>query len=306
MDYSLIIPVYNGEHTVRPLMQKISSFFDQTNYTYEVIFVYDCGPDNSWNILLQLKDEYKDLVKLVKLSRNFGQHNALICGFEYAQGDFIITMDEDLQHDPFDIKLLIDKQREDNADVVYGIYEVKMHNRFRNITSRIMKWLVKVGIPELDANYSAYRLIKADMARATVNMRNSYTFLDGYLSWITTNTSSCLVSHHNRLAGVSSYNIKKLVTHSINIFVTFSDLPIKIVSWLSFIFLIFTGGYSLVMLLKKLIYNDVLPGFTSLVILLGFGIGALLFSISILGQYLYRINLKTTKRPNYNIEKTVE
>ena len=303
MKCSVVIPVYNGEFTVKSLYSQLKDFFSNSDYTFEVIFVYDCGKDNSWGVLMDLKVSDPDFIKLVRLSRNYGQHNALICGFEFADGDYIITMDEDLQHKPEDIRKLIDKQKEGNFAVVYGRYEIRNHSVFRNITSSILRKIIEIAIPEIHSDYSAFRLLRSDIAKACISMRNSYTFLDGYISWLTTNCSSCLVSHSERQGGVSAYTFNKLVNHSINIFVTFSNYPIRLVTKMSFVVLLLMSGYSFYVVLRKLLFNDLASGYTSLVIIIGFGIGLIMLSLGILGEYIYRINLKTTRRPNFHIEK---
>lgn len=305
MNYSIVIPVYNGEKTVTPLMERIDLFFKTTAYQYEVIFVYDCGKDNSWSILLSLKKQFPETVKLIKLSRNFGQHNALICGFEIATGDFIVTMDEDLQHAPEDISRLIAKQEEGDFDIIYGKYEELKHSSFRNFGSKTLKKLISIGIPEIHKDYSAFRLIKTEVAKVTIEMRNSYTFLDGYLSWITTNVDSCMVSHAERHGGVSAYTFTKLISHTINIFVTFSNLPIRFLSKLSFLVLTLVVFFSIYIIARKSIYNDFAMGYPSLIITIGFGVGLIMLALGIIGEYVYRINLKTTKRPNYKIDKVV-
>ena len=300
---SIIIPVYNGEKTIEVLFKKILLFCQKNNYTFEVLFVWDSGPDDSWKIIEGLKNSYPDFIRAIKLSRNFGQHNAIISGFSCSKGTLIITMDEDLQHDPQDIEKLISEQKAGDYDVVYAIYDEKKHSAFRNITSKLLRKLIKIGIPELHEDYSAFRILKNDIALSTTKMSNSYTFLDGYISWITTNISSCKVEHHERIAGNSSYTLKKLISHSVNIFFTFSDLPIKMVTTLSFLFFIFTFFYSSWVIFRKLIFNSIVPGFTSIIVLLGLGIGSILLSLGILGQYLHKINAKTTKRPNYIIRE---
>ena len=304
MQYSIIIPVYNGEQTVEKLYDRIKQFFAD-KYNYEVIFVYDCGKDNSWEALLKIKKQNPQNVKLIRLSRNYGQHNALICGFEYAKGDFIVTMDEDLQHAPEDIQKLIDKQKEMDYDVVYGKYEIRNHSGFRNAGSSILKRIIDVGIPDIHPDYSAFRLIKAGIAKSCITMRNSYTFLDGYISWITTNCSSCIVSHSERQGGVSAYTFSKLINHTINIFVTFSNLPIRFLTKLSFFVLFVMTLYSTYIIIRKLVFNDLAMGYPSLVIIVGFGVGLIMLALGIIGEYIYRINLKTTQRPNYNIDKTI-
>ncbi len=304
MRYSIVIPVYNGELTLEKLNKRIHGFFEN-KYLFEVIYVYDCGEDNSWDVLLRLKYEYPDTIKLIHLSRNFGQHNALICGFEYATGEYIVTMDEDLQHAPEDIQKMIDKQAEKEYDVVYGKYELRKHSSFRNIGSWMLKKIIDIGIPDIHPDYSAFRLIKTSVAKKCVGMRNSYTFLDGYLSWITCHCDSCIVTHHEREGGVSAYNLKKLINHTINIFVTFSNLPIRFLTKLSFLVLFTMSIYSLYVIIRKFIYDDFALGFPSLVIIIGFGIGLIMLSLGIIGEYIYRINLKTTQRPNYNTKKII-
>lgn len=303
MNLSFIIPVYHGEHTIQPLFEAIKNACKEYNYQFEVVFVWDCGPDKSWEKIRELKTKFPTEIKAIRLSRNFGQHNAIICGFTHAIGDFMVTMDEDLQHDPEEVNILVEKQKENDYDVVYGNYPDRHHNGFRNLSSQMLKKLLEFGIPELHKDYSAYRIIKREVALATAEMQNSYTFLDGYLTWITTNVGSAVVSHNCRLGGESSYTLNKLIKHSINIFVTFSNLPIKFVTYLSLVFFIFTFGYAIYTLFEKLIFNNLVPGFASMIVLLGFGIGSILLGISVVGQYIHRINLKTTRRPNFRISQ---
>lgn len=303
MKLSFIIPVFNGEHTVQPLFAAIQKACNDNSYKFEVVFIWDCGPDNSWESILKIKKEFPHQVKAIRLSRNFGQHNAIICGFAHTNGDFVVTIDEDLQYSPADTKLLVDKQMEMDYDVVYGYCPSPRHAWYRNITSIMLRKILVSGIPGLYKDYSSFRLIKTELAIAMLDMQNSYTFLDGYISWITNNVSSVRVTHAARLNGLSSYSLKKLIKHSINIFVTFSNLPIRIVTFLSILFFVFTFGYATYVLLQKLLFNNLIPGFASIIVLLGFGIGSILLAISVIGEYIHRINLKTTKRPNYRISQ---
>jgi len=302
MNFSIVIPVYNGEHTVRSLVESINNYFRSTQYTYELIFVHDCGKDNSLSVLLDLQKK-EDCVKIIQLSRNYGQHNAIICGFQYCKGDFIITMDEDLQHDPQDIKSLIQKQQETDDDVVYGVYDTLEHSMFRNMTSRLVKNLLSSAIPELHKDYSAFRLIRKSVAKETLKMKNSYTFLDGYLTWVTQSISSTKVSHNERLAGQSSYNFKTLFRHLSNIIFTFSKLPITLLSYGSGFMILFSLIYSMYLFGRKLMYDDIIPGFATAIIFVGIGFSMILFGLSIIGEYLFRVNLKTTKRPNFIVKE---
>ena len=297
-EYSVVVPTYRGQHTLRPLTEQLCAFFAGAGLPFEVIFVNDCGPDESWRVMQEIQQELgAELVKTVKLARNFGQHNALICGFAHARGRFIITMDEDLQHRPADIARLIAAQRVGNFDVVYGRYETLQHSGFRNTTSGILKKLLRASIPDLHPDYSAFRLLRTSMARHCLSMSNSYTFLDGYLTWITSNVTSVVVSHQARAAGESSYTVRKLLKHTINIFVTFSDLPVRIFSATSVVVFVLTTCYAVYIFVRKLVFDDFNAGFPTLAIMLGFGVGLILLGLGILGEYIHRINLKATRRP---------
>ena len=308
MILSIIIPVYRGEMTIRSLYSKIVKAFENNNsIELEVIFVYDCGGDNSWEVIKEIVSKNNDIAKGVRLSRNFGQHNALICGFEHATGDYAVTIDEDLQQDPNDIIKLLEKQKENDYDVVYGKFKELKHSTFRNLTSNLLKKLIKWGIPNLHPDYSALRLIKKEIYKVLPKLENSYTFLDGYITWITSNVTSTPVSHSVRKDGKSSYNIKKLIEHSINIFVTFSNLPIRILTFSSVIAFVATIAYSAIIAYQRIVGQISIPGYASLIIAIGLGVGFILLGLGIIGEYIYRINLKTTKRPNYiSIEKKEE
>ena len=261
MDISIVIPVYNGEKTLEALHSEIVSYCNEAQLKYEIVFVNDCGPDNSITVLKKLQKSFPEQIKLIELTRNYGQHNAIIAGFSACEGDLIVTMDEDLQHQPKDIQKLLEKQQEGDYDVVYGVNATLEHSKFRNITSRIMKKVLSYAIENLHKDYSAFRLIKKDIALQLIEMRNSYTFLDGYLSWITNNVSSTTVEHKERFAGESSYTMKKLIEHSINILFTFSNIPIRILSYSSIIIFLVTLVYSIYIVVRKLLYdvNKLLP-----------------------------------------------
>jgi len=303
MKLSFIIPVYNGEHTVCPLFSAIRDACNKYNYSFEVIYVWDCGPDKSWDSIMILKKEFPSEVRAIRLSDNFGQHNAIICGFVHAHGEYMITMDEDLQHNPKDIKLLVDSQLENDYDVVYGYYPVPQHKWYRNLTSYVLRRILTLSISGIHKDYSAFRLLKKNIALAIVSMQDSYAFIDGYITWITNSVGSVKVSHSRRLKGDSSYSVKKLINHSVNILVTFSKLPVRIIVFLSFLFFVFTFGYTAWILLQKLLNSNLVSGFASLIVLTGLGIGLILLGISAVGEYFRRINLKTNGKPEFRISE---
>lgn len=300
---SIIIPLF------RAFVENLESLLVGISQTkirgFEIILVFDGGRQETLNSARQIAIKNKD-VKLVVLSKNFGQHNAIICGIEHATGDWIITMDEDLQHDPGEIPKLLEKQKEGNFDLVYGKYHELSHNWFRNSTSLLLKKLLKIGIPDLHPDFTAYRLIRVEVAKKMVGMNNSYTFLDGYLSWITNSVASTEITHTQSKAGASSYSIKKLIEHSINIFVTFSNLPIRILSFSAFFFILFSFSYSLYIIISSFTNANYQAGFPTFIAFLGFGFGLVLFGLGLVGEYIARINYKTTNRPNYSVKEIIE
>jgi len=302
--YSLIIPVFNGEKTIEILSVELQQLFDSRNEKFELIFVFDCGNEQAWQKILKLKAKSPSSITGIRLSRNYGQHNATICGIKHSKGKFIITMDEDLQHPPSEITKLIEQQIKTNACVVYGKYNELKHSFFRNLTSKLAGKLLQKSIPGLHPDFTSFRLIKRKIALEITKMNNSYTFLDGYITWTTNNVTSIRVEHNNREIGKSAYGIGKLIRHTSNIFFTFSYAPIRIVSILSIFFFLSTSSYVIYILMRKLIYNDLVKGYASIIIFSGLGIAAILFGISVLGEYVYRVNEKTTQKPNF-IEQEV-
>ncbi len=299
MEYSVLIPIFRVNRSLFELYDKVC--LSLIEYQFEIILVYDCGSPVSLEVCKEL--ESNENVRLIKLTRNFGQHNAIIAGIKIAKGNWIITMDEDLQHDPADILNLIKEQKLSQAKVVYGDYPERKHNVFRNTTSSLMKGVLKIGIPELYPHYSAFRLIDMRIAKHLVEMNNSYTFLDGYLSWITNNFSHVVVSHNESQSGESSYTIRKLLKHSVNIFVTFSSLPIRILTFISSLLFCLSVSYAIWIIISSYTIANYQTGFPTLVVLLGLGFGFVIFGMAVIGEYIYRINLKATKRPNFIIEE---
>lgn len=300
VQYSVVIPVYQGQDTLRPLTQQLRDFFANAGYSHEIILVYDCGPDASWQLIAALRSEMgAHLVKAIRLARNFGQHNALICGFSYAKGQFIITMDEDLQHSPHDITLLITAQQTGGYDVVYGKYVTLKHSVFRNLTSHLFKKIVRLAIPDLHPDYTSFRLLKAEIAHHCERMNNPYTFLDGYLTWLTRNVGSVPVVQHERKVGASSYTLRKLVEHSISILVTFSNLPVRILTGVSLGLLVLTILYGMRLAYANVFLDEPPAAVASLLLISGFAVGFIGLGLGVLGEYIYRINLKSTHRPNF-------
>ena len=301
--YSVVVPVYQGEATIEALFLKIKAFFETRKESFEVVFISDGAVDNSWKKIQELKRAYPQFVKGVQLNRNFGQHNATLCGIAEAQGAFILTMDEDLQHDPQEIAKLIREQKAGNYDVVYGNYTHPKHSWFRNLASRLLRKLLEKALPDLFVGYSSFRLMKQELAKAALDMHHPYPFLDIYLGWLSTSFSATLVEHYPRKTGKSAYTLQKLIQHSLHILFNFSNLPLRVFSYFSFLLFIVSTGYALYIFFRKIIYNDLVTGFATIAIFLGLGFGLVFLGIGLLGEYIQHINLKSTQKPSYMVKE---
>lgn len=301
---SVVIPVYKAENSLRELYEQLTASLAKITDNYEILFIEDCGTDNSWDIIVELAKQDKR-VHGFKLTRNFGQHAATICGFSKASGRWIITMDDDLEQNPDDIPLLYSKTKE-GYDLVYGIYSQRTHSFWRNVTSAIAKKLFRLAIPNLNYEYTSFRIIRRDIATKLADFDSPFPFVDGYLSWLTNNYAFVEVEHGKRLDGKSNYSFRKLVLHMMNIFVTFSDLPLRIASWLG-LATFFIGLLGLIIIItQRLIGQITVSGYTSLMVLVTFFGGLQMLLLGCIGEYLGRINFKSSKKPLYLVGKQTE
>jgi undecaprenyl-phosphate 4-deoxy-4-formamido-L-arabinose transferase len=294
---SAVIPVYRSEHTLPELHRQLSEALARVSDRYEIIFVEDCGPDDSWNTIESIAAQ-DPKVRGIKLSRNFGQHAATICGISKASGYWIVTLDDDLEQSPSHIPAMFNKAHEGYA-LVYGIYEGRSHGMWRNLTSGIARWLFRMAIPSLNFEYTSFRLISRSVASKLVEFDSPFPFVDGYLSWLTNSYATVVVPHGQRAHGTSNYNFRKLMTHTINIFVTFSDMPLRVASWIGLGASVVGMGWLAIILLRSLFGGITVSGYASVmagIILFG---GIQLLILGIFGEYLGRMNFKSSRKPLY-------
>lgn len=221
ISYSVVIPIYRSEEYISKLTDDIVSFFLINSYSFEIIFVADAPIDNSWESILNIKLKYQGFIKAVLLENNVGQHSATLEGFKLAKGDFVITIDEDGQHDPSTFNLLINKQKLTNADVVYGSFKKRNHSLFRNSASLISKMVFKICIPNFFWQYTSFRLINFETIKKILAANVSYKFIDGMIFLNTTKISDELVHHSKDYTGKSAYSKKALLKHFLKIILNY-------------------------------------------------------------------------------------
>ncbi|MEA3479822.1 MAG: glycosyltransferase family 2 protein [Bacteroidota bacterium] len=304
VEYSVVVPVYNSESTLKELFDRISKVFEQLDKSYEVIFVEDGGQDASWDVLDELKARFPDKITAIKLNKNYGQHNAIICGFQFANGGHIITIDDDLQNPPEEIKKLIEASETENPDVIYGLYSKKQHSRIRNIGSASVKKTSKLLLKGIGKG-SSFRLIKKDLVEKLLEHQNHFMFIDEVLLWYTEDFSFVLVDHHKRASGKSGYSRKKLFNMISDLVYFYTNIPLKLMVWGGIIVSLISFLLGIQFILRKLLY-DIPLGYTSLIVTILFSTSIIVFSLGIIGGYLSRIYMVQNKKPPFSIQKVLE
>ncbi|MCU0475160.1 MAG: glycosyltransferase family 2 protein [Anaerolineae bacterium] len=302
---SIVIPVYNGALSIAELVGQLHATLPTLADSFEVILVEDDGKDNSWQVICGLVSEYPQTVRAFKMSRNYGQHNALLCGLRAAVGGVIVTMDDDLQHPPDQIGTLLAKLSE-GYDVVYGKPANEQHGLFRDLASQVTKWVLQNAMgAETAGSISAFRAIRRHVVRAFEHYSGPTVNLDVLLTWGTTRFTALPVRHEPRRLGVSNYTFRKLVSHSLNMVTGFSTMPLRIASVLGFVMTLFGLLVLVYVLGRYLIEGGSVAGFPFLASVIAIFSGAQLFTIGIIGEYLARMYQRSMARPTYVVREAL-
>ena len=302
-DYSVIVPVFNSCESLKELYEKIADTFDRIGKSFEVIFVDDASADCSWDVLKELQQEYLNKVVAIRLSKNFGQHNATLCGIAAASSEYIITIDDDLQNPPSEIVKLIDRMNETDADVVYGIYSQKQHSMVRNMGSMALKGSSRRLFQTKGAG-SSFRLIRSAMARNLLNHQITFIYLDELFNWYTSNIEFATVEHHKRPYQKSNYTNRTLFSMLSNLVIYYTAIPLQLMVYGGFISSLISFIIGLVFIYKKLV-NDVPLGFTAVIVAVLFSTSIVLLSLGVLGEYLSRIYNVQNRKPPYSIKTII-
>ena len=303
-ELSVVIPVYRSKDTLEEVFWRIVKSFSNSGVEIEILMVEDCGRDGSWDVIETLSAD-QPVLRGVRLSRNFGQHAATICGMTMARGHWVATMDDDLEQQPEKLPELLEKAKE-GYDLVYGVYPERTHSIWRNITSHFARVLFKLAIPTLNDTYTSMRVIRGDLARELNRFDSPFPFVDGYLSWLTNCCASVEVSHQPRSAGKSNYTFTKLLAHTLNIFVTFSDVPLKFASNAGLFFSLIGFTTLALIVIGRLVGVINAVGYASVMAaILAVG-GVQLLVLGIFGEYIGRINFKTSRKPLYLVAYDTE
>jgi undecaprenyl-phosphate 4-deoxy-4-formamido-L-arabinose transferase len=300
--YSVVIPVYNSEASLPELFERLEQVMKSTGKPYEIMFIDDGSQDGSWQVLQELKSAHPGPVTAIRLAKNFGQHSATFCGFNFAKGDYIITIDDDLQCPPEEIPSLIKRMEETDAELVYGVFDKKQHSVTRNIGSHTFKRVSSLmGRPK---EGSSFRLISANIIQKLIIHHQNFVFIDEILHWYTDYVALTTVAHHPRKYKRSGYSPRKIWGLLANIMIYYTTIPLKLMIYGGLASSVFFFVLSLTFAAKKIFFNVPL-GYTSLIVAILFSTSLILLSLGVIGEYLSRIYMVQNKKPLYSIKKVI-
>lgn len=293
-DLSIVIPVYRSMQILPQLAARLATTLPQLAGVYEVIFVCDGSPDDSWKVIQDIAKQYS-FIRGINLAKNYGQHNALLVGIRDAKYKIIVTLDDDLQHPPEEIYKLLDKLQEGH-DVVYGMPEELKHSATRNFASVTVQYIMNRAIG-FEGKPNAFRAFRTSLRDSFAGYRDKFVSIDVLLTWGTAKFSRVTVNHSERYHGESGYTLKKLTRHAINVITSFSALPLQFASLVGFVFMLFGMLAFIYVTVSYMIHKGVVPGFTFLASLISVFSGAQLFSLGIIGEYLSRVHFRSMGQP---------
>jgi undecaprenyl-phosphate 4-deoxy-4-formamido-L-arabinose transferase len=301
---SVVIPVYNEAANLSDLWVRLTAVMRTMGRPWEVVFVDDGSSDASLQMLKRFADEASGHVRVVELSRNFGQHSAILAGFRQSKGDIVVTLDADLQNPPEEIPRLIQAIDAGN-DVVGGWREERQDQAFRRIASQFHNKLTSaiVGVPMHDYG-CMLRAYRRHIVDTVVECDEKAAFVPALANSFAKRVAEIPVGHAERASGSSKYNMLRLATLSLNLITGFSMIPIQILSLMGIAVLVLDAGLVLFLTLHRLIFGPQQEGALWLLFTVLFGfVGLIFFALALIGEYIGRIYLEVRRRPTYLVRK---
>ncbi len=304
--FSIVVPVYNSQDSLEKLVNRLDSVFVKLNTTWQLILVNDCSKDKSWDVIQSIQSKHPQIIA-INLLNNFGQPNAIMCGLNHANGKYIITMDDDLQHPPEEIPKLYHYLLKHNLSVVYGQYQSNK-DRKRGLLRDIASLTVHKLISKITGSgyaVTSYRIMDQQVVQNLCKSSQYYVMIDVLIKDTVSPMyiGTCPVEHHERTIGKSNYSYKKLAMYALNMIFTFTTWPLRLATILGLIFSAISFAAALFYVVYYLIAGINVSGWTSLMLSVTFLSGVILFVLGIIGEYLGRIFLNVSNKPQYIIKE---
>jgi dolichol-phosphate mannosyltransferase/undecaprenyl-phosphate 4-deoxy-4-formamido-L-arabinose transferase len=298
--YSVVVPVHNSAEMLAELCRRLDATFVSLAAGYEIVLVDDGSRDDSWRVMHDLHAA-DPRIRIIRLQGGFGQHAATLCGLRHSRGEIVITMDDDLQHPPEEVpKLIAAIRADDDCDAVFGVAAEKEHAAYRNLGSRALNRITSYVFrrdPKL--RMSSFRIMRRRTVAALANLRMPEPAIGTMLFVVTRRIKHVIVRHDPRGSGRSGYSLPKMIRVSINSIMNYSALPLQLVSQLGLASAIGSVGLLVYFFIKS--QRTSVAGWSSIVVLVTFFGGMILFTLGFIGEYLVRIIKAVNAYPPYLI-----
>ncbi|MEX2596289.1 MAG: glycosyltransferase family 2 protein [Salibacteraceae bacterium] len=305
MIYSIIIPVYRSEKIIGKTVEKTLEVMRKHELSAEVVLVNDGSPDHSWEVISELAKVHKE-VKAINFLRNYGQHTAVYCGIAESKGDFIITMDDDMQNPPEEIIKLIDKINE-GYDLVFAEFKQKMHGGLRKMGTRVI-WYLNAeifGKPK-DLKLTNFRIFTRETANRMLQYRTNYPYIPGLLLMHASKMANVVTDHRAREIGDSNYTLWRIAKLVSRLLFNYSSYPLKVMSVLGIAMSGISFLVGLFVIIKALFIGSDVQGWSTIVVLLSFLSGFILVMLGIMGEYIARMMNQMATNVPYQIRERIE
>ncbi len=298
---SIVIPVYKSQECIEALVDSVED--NLAGMDYELIMVNDCSPDKSWDKIKKAGESRKWL-KGVNLRKNSGQDNAIMAGFSKVSGDFVVVMDDDLQHDPGDIKKLIQKLEHTATDICFANFKIKYQKLWKNLGSWFNGKMAEIMIDKPPHIYlSPFKVIRKEIVDEIIEYMGPFPYVDGILFSITQNVSQVEVEHHERYKGTSNYNLARSIGVWLKLMTSFSVFPLRIATYLGILSSILGFILAIYYLVEYFMIHTTVEGWTSLVIITLVLSGIILLALGAIGEYVGRSYIQLYRKPQYSIRE---
>lgn len=302
---TIVIPVYNSAKTIGALIERLIKDLGPGNL--QIILVNDGSSDNSHEVCYGLRLKYPGILTYVSLSKNFGEHNAVMAGLNYAAGDYVVIMDDDFQNPPSEVSNLIREAYDKKYDIVYTYYKKKQHQFFRNIGSSFNNFVANFMLDKPRGLYlSSFKCLSRFVVQEIIKYKGPFPYIDGLALRCTRNIGKIEVSHEKRLEGKSGYTIKKLVRLWLNMFVNFSVAPLRASFFMGLVFSCMGAVLSIFVVIDKILNPERPVGWPSMLIAIMTFSGVQLLILGILGEYLGHLFLSYNQTPQFVVREAYE
>lgn len=299
---SIVIPVYKSEKILPDLLFQIKNSL--LELPFEVIFVCDSSPDNSWQVIKKLSAEYQ-FVRGVLLRKNSGQHNATMAGLNFCNSKFIVIMDDDLQHPPASIRSILHKL-ESGADVCYTKYRNRQHEGWKIIGSKFNDWVANILLGKPKGLYlSSFKGLSKGVAEQVIKYDGPFAYVDGLILDCTNSVVSIEIDHQKRFEGEGNYNLRKSLSLWLKMATSFSVFPLRILFILGTSIAVLSLFIIIYVIIAKLMHPEMPAGWASLIAAIFFVGGLQLLGLGLIGEYLGRSYLKMNKKPQFVVKEVV-